>query len=97
MFENPRRGREARNLTTNVPKILDLVFRTDIFRKLMVGAPGCLLLPSPSSLLALNFKSAFSLQRLFRCQIFPCEDLQLVVEFGVLVFAVLFHLHEKSL
>ena len=24
MFENPRRGRQARNLTTNVPKILDL-------------------------------------------------------------------------
>ena len=24
MFENPRRGREAKNFTTNVPKILDL-------------------------------------------------------------------------
>ena len=24
MFENPRRGRQARNLTTNIPKILDL-------------------------------------------------------------------------
>ena len=24
MFENPRRGKQARNLTTNVPKILDL-------------------------------------------------------------------------
>ena len=24
MFENPRRVRQARNLTTNVPKILDL-------------------------------------------------------------------------
>ena len=24
MFENPRRGRQARNFTTNVPKILDL-------------------------------------------------------------------------
>ena len=23
MFENPRRGRQARNFTTNVPKILD--------------------------------------------------------------------------
>ena len=57
----------------------------------------CLLLPSPSSLLALTFNSAFSLQRIqFRCQIFPCEDLQPVVEFGVLAFAVLLHLHEKS-
>ena len=27
---------------------------------------------------------------------FPCEDLQPVVEFGVLAFAVLLHLHEKS-
>ena len=26
MFENPRRGRQARNFTTNVPKILDLKF-----------------------------------------------------------------------
>ena len=24
MFENPRRGRQPRNFTTNVPKILDL-------------------------------------------------------------------------
>ena len=24
MFENPRRGKQARNVTTNVPKILDL-------------------------------------------------------------------------
>ena len=24
MFENPRRGRQIRNFTTNVPKILDL-------------------------------------------------------------------------
>ena len=24
MFENPRRGRQARNFTTNVPKILDI-------------------------------------------------------------------------
>ena len=42
-FENPRRGVQARNLTTNVPKILDLnsqiVFRTDVFQKLSLGAP----------------------------------------------------------
>ena len=25
MFENPRKGRQARNFTTNVPKILDLI------------------------------------------------------------------------
>ena len=42
MFENPRRGRQARNFTKNVPKILDLkiiVFRPDIFQKLTLGAP----------------------------------------------------------
>ena len=39
MFENPSRGRQARIFTTNVPKILDhIVFRTDIFRKLTLGA-----------------------------------------------------------
>ena len=40
MFENPRRGRQAKTFTTTVPKILDqIVFRTDIFRKLPLGAP----------------------------------------------------------
>ena len=39
LFENPRRGMQARKFTTNVPKILDLKFRTDIFRKLTLGAP----------------------------------------------------------
>ena len=41
MFENPRRGRQARNLTTNVPKILDLKSSSEqIFsRKLPLGAP----------------------------------------------------------
>ena len=44
MFENPRRGRQARNFTTNVPKILDLKSSSEqIFsRKLSLGAPeGC--------------------------------------------------------
>ena len=42
MFENPRRGRRARNFTKNVPKILDLksiVFRTYSFRKLTLDTP----------------------------------------------------------
>ena len=41
MFENPRRGRQARNFTTNVPKILDLKSPSEqIFsRKLPLGAP----------------------------------------------------------
>ena len=41
MFETPRRGRQARNFTTNVPKILDLKSSSEqIFsRKLSLGAP----------------------------------------------------------
>ena len=42
MFENPRRDRQARNFTTNVPKILDLKSSSEqiFFRKLSLGAPG---------------------------------------------------------
>ena len=41
MFENPRGGRQARNFTTNAPKILDLKSSSEqIFsRKLPLGAP----------------------------------------------------------
>ena len=41
MFENPRRGRQARNFTANVPKILDLKSSSEqiFFRKLSLGAP----------------------------------------------------------
>ena len=44
MFENHRRGRQARNFTTNVPKILDLKSSSEqIFsRKLPLGAPDSL-------------------------------------------------------
>ena len=40
MFQNPRRGMQPRNFTTNVSKILDLKSPSeDIFRKLTLGAP----------------------------------------------------------
>ena len=41
MFENPRRGRQVRNFTTNVPKILDLKSSSEqIFSKgVTLGAP----------------------------------------------------------
>ena len=42
IFENPRRGRQARNFGKNVPKILDLKSSSEqiyIFRKLSLGAP----------------------------------------------------------
>ena len=44
MFENPRGGRQARNFTTNVPKILVLKSSSEqIFsRKLPLGTPGIL-------------------------------------------------------
>ena len=31
MFENPRKGSQARNFTTNVPKILDLKLGAPVF------------------------------------------------------------------
>ena len=42
MSENPRRGRQERNFTTNVPKILDLKSPSEqiFFLKLSLGAPG---------------------------------------------------------
>ena len=51
MFENPRRGRQARNFTTNVPKILDLKSSSEqiFFRKLSLGAPEHLSLTSTTS------------------------------------------------
>ena len=41
MFENPRRGRQARNFTKKCSENSrsQIVFRTDIFRKLTLGAP----------------------------------------------------------
>ena len=41
MLENPRKGRQARNFTTSVPKILDLKSSSEqIFsEKLTLGAP----------------------------------------------------------
>ena len=43
MFENPRRGRQARNFTTNIPKF-DLKSSSEqiIFQKLTLGAPEIL-------------------------------------------------------
>ena len=48
LFENPRRGMQARNFTTNVPKILDLKSSSEqiFFRKLSLGAPDLLLVIS---------------------------------------------------
>ena len=44
-FENPRRGRQARNFSENDPNILDLKSSSEqvIFRKLSLGAPWCFL------------------------------------------------------
>ena len=41
LFENPSRGMQARNFTTNAPKILDLKSSSEqiFFRKLSLGAP----------------------------------------------------------
>ena len=39
MFENPRRGKQARNFTTNVPKILDLKSSSKQICSVDVGCP----------------------------------------------------------
>ena len=61
MFENPRRGGQARNFTTNVSKILDLKSSSEqiFFRKLSLGAPECLPAQGKAPLLYRNleFKS----------------------------------------
>ena len=43
MFENPRRGRQARHFIINVPKNSrsQIVFRTHIFQHLTLGASDC--------------------------------------------------------
>ena len=57
MFKNPRRGRQARNFTANVPKILVLKQSSEqIFtRKLPLGAPERTL--APMALSSKNFSS----------------------------------------
>ena len=55
MFENPRRGRQARHFTKNVPKILDLKSPSEqIFPKIDVGYPWWLIL---NNILKYNFKN----------------------------------------
>ena len=53
MFENPRRGRQARNFTRNVPEILDLKSSSEqIFPKTDVGCPVFSLAADDDGLLA---------------------------------------------
>ena len=56
MFENPRRGRQARNFTTTVPKILDLKSSSEqiLFRKWPLGAPDDIATVAVSILSELN-------------------------------------------
>ena len=58
MFENPRRGRQVINFTTNVPKILDLKSSSEeiFFRKLSLGAPA---LPTVFPLLVFSLLARF--------------------------------------
>ena len=50
-FENPRRGKQARNLSENDPKILDLKSSSEqiIFRQLSFGAPDSISLKDRQS------------------------------------------------
>ena len=56
MFENPRRGMQARNFATNVPKILDLKSSSEqiFFRKLSLSAPVFLVFPRIQSVIILD-------------------------------------------
>ena len=75
MFENPRRGRQARNFTTNAPKILDLKSSSEqIFsRKLPLGV-------SDDSSFAVQFSISVSKRRailLFKIKIKLIEMFEL--------------------
>ena len=69
MFENPRRGRQARNFATNLPKILDLKSSSEqiFFRKLSLGAPefSSICKSTFKNVLALHVKVKFD--KLFEC------------------------------
>ena len=74
MFENPRRGRQARNFTTNVPKILVLKWSSEqvFVPKIAVGYP-CLILIQFYSFLkncANFFKCTFV--RVACCEVLTC-------------------------
>ena len=75
MFENPRRGRQARNFTTNVPKILDLKSSSEqIFsRKFRLGAPDPLK-SNPSKYKVKLYQNRSNLSNIF-CPILSSEFL----------------------
>ena len=60
MFENPRRGRQARNFTTNDPKILDLKSSSEqIFSENCRWVPLKAALPKGWSLILTEFYPQF--------------------------------------
>ena len=68
MFENPRRGRQARNFTTNAPKILDLKSSSEqIFSlKLPLGAPAKFIRETRARI-ADAYGNRFIKDRVFHC------------------------------
>ena len=64
-FENPRRGRQARNLTTNVPKILHLKSSSE-----QIFSNNCRWVPLPKTFVPYRID----------CGPFPhgCKNLQLI-------------------
>ena len=56
MFENPRRGTQARNFTTtqfSENSRSQIVFRTDIFQNLKLGAPDMIFIIGPDIIINL--------------------------------------------
>ena len=72
MFENPRRGRQARNFTTNVSKIVDLKSSSEqiIFRKLSLGAPDKRQLFCQSVALTLWFRCLYERSTIILVEMF---------------------------
>ena len=67
MFENPRRGRQARNFTTNVPKILDLKSSSE-----QTFSENCLWVPLPNlAAIAETFETKRTIYTRAQIQITP--------------------------
>ena len=90
-FENPRRGRQARNLSENDPKILDLKSSSEqiIFRKLSLGAPESFRMVSlPVSFLSLACASTVDYEVLHSDGHFRVKDKVLIFSTDLFILSI---------
>ena len=93
MFENPRRGRLARNFTRNVPKILDTKSSSEqiFFRKLSLGALERVLpITSYTANIKIDLVGSIGRFRLFPGPLFQKEGTQ------PLIWKSFFHSHANK-